>query len=156
MEETQNVFVRNRGRIIGTLLSALVIFLLGFIPPTLRARSAAQELTRMSAQSAEKDAVLARARLDTQVARLRGTLGKAFYEANRNNFASAAEQAAAFFDGVRDAGTSSAMQPGSERQRLLQQMLARREEIAADLARADPGAKEKLAAMFLQFERAVQ
>lgn len=136
------------------VIGVVLIFLAGYLPGSSRARSAAEE-SRQSAQRLEETrALLAQSQYDLEVARLRGRFGEVVHEANVNNFASAAERATAFFDGLQGAMSSPQLGAGSRRN-TLETILARRDEIGADLARADPGVKAKLAEMYLQFGAAV-
>lgn len=140
---------------IGVALAVVAIFLAGYLPARSRARAAAAENTRVTERLRETEAELARTRFDLQVARLRGSLGEVLHEANANNYGVAAERATAFFDGLRDAAGSAQLAPG-ERRQIVESVLARRDEISADLARADAAVKGKLTEMYLQFGRAVE
>lgn len=133
----------------------VAIFLAGYLPGRSRARAAAAETERVSERLQESQATLAQTQFDLQVARLRGHLGETLHEANANNYSVAAERATAFFDGLREAVNNPHLAPG-ERRQILEAVLARRDEISADLARADAAVKGKLAEMYMQFGRAVQ
>ena len=133
----------------------VAIFLAGYLPGRSRARAAAGETERVSQRLQESQATLAQTQFDLQVARLRGHLGETLHEANANNFSVAAERATAFFDALRDAVNSPQLAPG-ERRQILEAVLARRDEISADLARADAAVKGKLSEMYMHFGRAVQ
>ena len=76
---------------------------------------------------------------------LRDKIGMASYEVNRNNYASAAEFAGLFFDGLLNL-TGEARDEAFKQK--LQPLLARRDEITTNLAQADPVVKEKLAQMY--------
>ncbi|HXI13763.1 MAG TPA: hypothetical protein VNM92_14130 [Thermoanaerobaculia bacterium] len=84
------------------------------------------------------------------MARLHGRLGEVLHETNANNFGVAAENATAYFDGLCSAVNSTQLPAGSERRVVLEGILARRDEISADLARADQGVKAKLAELYMQ------
>ena len=90
------------------------------------------------------------------MARLRGRLGDVLHEANANNFGLAAQQATAFFNALQAAAASTQLAANPARRGILDAILARRDEINADLARADQGVKAKLAEMYVQFGRAVE
>lgn len=143
--------------IYGLLIAAAVflIFLAGYLPASWRARGTAEELKISNAQLAEAQAQLAQTRYDLEVARLRGRLGEVLQEANANNYGNAAAQASAFYDGLREAIASPQLPSASERRTVLEALQARRDEISADLARADAGVKAKLAEMYIQFGAAV-
>jgi hypothetical protein len=67
------------------------------------------------------------------------------YEANRNNFASAAEMSTDFFNGLKETIDTTA---DAALKQKLQPISARRDEITTNLAQADPSVKEKLAQMY--------
>lgn len=138
------------------LAGVFIVFLAGFIPPTLRSRRTANHLQEAKEQLTQTEARLSQVEFVLEVARLRGGLGEVLHDANANNFGTAAEKATAFFDGVRAAATSEHAAAGSERRKVLDAMLARRDEISADLARADAGVQAKLAEMYLQFGAATK
>ncbi|MEO8380654.1 MAG: hypothetical protein ABI779_13395 [Acidobacteriota bacterium] len=133
----------------------VLIFLAGYLPGSSRARRASEESRQAVRQLQESQAELAKTRFDLEVARLRGSLGEVLHEANANNFSVAAERGTAFFDGLRSAVNSNQLPVASDRRAVLEGALARRDEISADLARADQGVKAKLAEMFMQFAGAV-
>ena len=140
---------------IAVVFALVVIFLAGYLPGRSRARAASRETERVTERLRQSEATLARTQFDLQVARLRGHLGETLHEANANNFSVAAERATTFFDALRDAVNSPQLAPG-DRRRILEAVLARRDEISADLARADAAVKGKLSEMYLQFGGAVQ
>lgn len=142
--------------IVAIVAGAVLIFLAGYLPGATRARRAAEESRQAARQLEDAQAELAKTRFDLDVARLRGSLGEVVHEANANNFGVAAERATVFFDGLRAAMNRSQLPPASERRGVLEAILARRDEISADLARADQGVKSKLAEMYMQFARAVE
>lgn len=150
MDPTRKRLVLIAGIVIGVVL----IFLAGYLPGSSRVRRASEESRQTAQRLEEAQAELAKTRFDLEVARLRGSLGEVLHEANANNFGVAAERATAFFDGLRAAVSSNQLPPASERRAVLEGALARRDEISADLARADQGVKAKLAEMFMQFARA--
>ncbi|HUP60215.1 MAG TPA: hypothetical protein VNA69_07330 [Thermoanaerobaculia bacterium] len=140
---------------IAIVIGVVLIFLAGYLPGSSRARRASEESLQAAQRQQETQAELARTRFDLDVARLRGSLGEVLHEANANNFGVAAEQATAFFDALRTAVNSSQL-PAGERRTVLEAVLARRDEISADLARADQGVKPKLAEMYMQFAGAAE
>ena len=146
---------RKRLLIGAAIVAAVVaIFLAGYLPGRSRARAASVETERVSSRLQESQATLAQTQFDLQVARLRGQLGETLHEANANNFSVAADRATAFFDALREAVASPQLAAGDRRQ-ILEAVLARRDEISADLARADAAVKGKLSEMYMQFGGAV-
>jgi hypothetical protein len=85
-----------------------------------------------------------------QLAELRGQLGMVSYEANRNNYASAAELAAPFFDRV---GRMMQETTDTELRATFEGLLALRGEVTSKLTHADPGVKEQLAKMYAGLHR---
>ncbi len=142
--------------IIAIAVGIVVVFLAGYLPGRSRANRAAEESRRSVQTLQETQAALAKTQFDLEVAQLRGRLGEVLHEANTNNFGVAAERATEFFDRLRAAVNSTQLVAGSERRSVLDAILARRDEISADLARADPAAKAKLTEMYMQFAQAVE
>ncbi|HSE99246.1 MAG TPA: hypothetical protein VLD57_13335 [Blastocatellia bacterium] len=114
----------------GALLAA---FLIGYVPSCMSARSA----------EAEKARLLNRLKM----ADLRGRIGMASYEANRNNYANAAQFSSEFFNQVAEIVNAGG--DDSVKQRL-QPILARRDEVTTNLAQADPSVKDKLAQIYAE------
>lgn len=112
----------------------IAVFAAGYIPSCVTARSAEEQNIRLQQ--------------NLKLADLRGHLGMASYEVNRNNYANAAQQTTEFFNGVRDA--ISATNDVTLRQNL-EKFLTRRDEIITNLAQADPAVKEKLAQAYADF-----
>ncbi len=144
--------------IIGLAVAAgiVLIFLAGYLPGSSRARRAAEESRQASQRLGEAQALLAKTQFDLEVARLRGRLGEVLHETNANNFGVAAENATAYFDGLRSVVNSPQLPAGSEKRVVLEGILARRDEISADLARADQGVKTKLADLYMQSGKATE
>lgn len=132
----------------------VAIFLAGYLPERLRARAASAETASLSERLTRSEATLAQTQFDLQVARLRGHLGETLHDANANNFGVASERATLFFNRLSEAVNSPQLPPGNRRQ-ILEALLARRDEISADLARADAAVKSKLSAMYMQLGGAV-
>jgi hypothetical protein len=112
-------------------LALLGAFLLGYVPASLSARDARAEQDRLTHK-------LAFASLQVQ-------LGMMSYEVNRDNYGLAAQLATPFFDGARSAAASPADQTVTQS---LQAVLARRDEITSDLAKANAGVKSKIAQLY--------
>ena len=112
----------------------IAVFALGYIPSCVSARSAQERNTRLQR--------------DLKLSDLQRHLGMASYEANRNNFANAAQQSTEFFNGLRDIINN--IDDATLKQNL-EKVLARRDEITTNLAQADPAVKEKLAQSYADF-----
>lgn len=110
------------------------VFALGYIPSCVSARSAEERSIRLQRNLKLSD--------------LQGHLGMASYEANRNNYASAAQQSTEFFNGLREMSDNTG---DATLKQSLEKVLARRDEITTNLAQADPAVKEKLAQTYADF-----
>jgi uncharacterized protein HemX len=126
----------------------LVVFLLaaaflgGFIPQWLEVRSLRTQLEQTALQLRLADAHRA--------------LGVASHEAQRNNYASAAQAAAKFFD---DTATLARADAFAEEQRTRVALLsytAQRDEVMALLSAGDPAVRERLAGLFLTMDGVLQ
>jgi len=69
------------------------------------------------------------------------------YEANRNNYANAAQFSSDFFNLLAEMIGNSRDEALKQK---LQPLLARRDEITTNLAQADPSVKDKLAQMYAE------
>ncbi|HYC88674.1 MAG TPA: hypothetical protein VEO54_05650 [Thermoanaerobaculia bacterium] len=118
-----------------TVLLMAVAFAAGFVPQWLEARRLRETLTTTS--------------MDLRLATLHRDLGLASHEAQRHNFASAAEIAGRFFN---DCATLASKEPFSDEPRTkvaLTGYASQRDEIMALLAASDPAALERLASLYL-------
>lgn len=100
-----------------------------------RARTDAAELSRLNAQ------------VDLLQIHLR--LGRIAMEADHQDYGSAGERAATFFDDV--ARTAKEPTLGEAERAALENVLSARDELIAGLATAQPSATERLKALYLQF-----
>ena len=117
----------------------ILAFLLGYLPSMISSRATEQQKVELAHQ--------------LKASELSGQLAMASYEAGRNNYANAAQFSSQFFDGLREIIGESKDQALKQK---LQVMLARRDEITANLAQADPAVKEKLAQMVAEYFQATQ
>lgn len=115
----------------GVLIAA---FALGYVPSCVGARNAEERNTRLERRLKLVD--------------LHNLLGMTSYEANRNNYANAAEVSTDFFNGLKELIDTTG--DDGLKQKLLP-ISTRRDEITTNLAQADPGVKEKLAQMYADF-----
>lgn len=116
---------------------AILAFLLGYVPLMISSRATEQ-------QKVELEHKLKTTELGSQLA-------MASYEAGRNNYANAAQFSSQVFDGLGQIIGETSDQALRQK---LQVMLARRDEITANLAQADPSVKEKLAQMVADYFQA--
>ena len=126
----------------------LVLFLLaaaflgGYVPQWLQVRNLTESL-----QTAE---------LQLRLANLHRRLGVASHEAQRNNFASAGEAAARFFDDCATLARTEKFE-GDERTRVaLLGYTGQRDEVMGLLAAGDPAARERLAQLYLTMEGVIE
>jgi len=112
----------------------ILAFLLGYVPSMISSRATEQQNVELGYK--------------LKVAELGSQLAMASYEANRNNYANAAQFSSKFFDGSREIISETTDQALKQK---LQGMLARRDEITANMAQADPSVKEKLAQMVADY-----
>ena len=122
----------------------LVVFLLiaaflgGFVPQWLEVRTLRETLTTTE--------------LQLRLAEAHRTLGIASHEAMRNNYASAADAAARFFDKCAVLARSDAFEKEPRTRVALLSYTQQRDEVMALLSAGDPVAKERLASTFLTME----
>jgi hypothetical protein len=109
----------------------IAVFLLGYLPATINSQ-------RAQVQKSDLEYKL-------RLAELRGQLGMCSYEANRNNFANAAQFTTEFFNGLRSIVDVTKDETLKQK---LQAVLSRRDEITTNLAEANPVVKEKLSQMY--------
>ncbi len=128
-------------KVVVALIVLAAVFVVGFLPEHLKARQAREENSRL--------------RLELDLARLRGELGMMSYEANRNNFGNASKLSSDFFNGLRGGLASPLLAGDAGRRAKIEAIAARRDEVTADLARADPAVKEKIAQMYAELSGAL-
>jgi hypothetical protein len=134
---------------------AVLLFLAGYVPQARQRGALSEERERQAKATMQLESELARTRVQRDLSRAQGKLGMVLYEVNRNNFASAAQRSTEFFEALREATGAQAFTFAVPRDEPYRAMLARRDEISADLARSDPAARQKLTDMYLQFEQAL-
>lgn len=125
-----------------TALLLAFAFGIGFVPKELERR-------RIAATLETKE-------LDLRLANLHRQLGVASHEAQRNNFASAATAARAFFDGCRAVVHESSFENQPRTKLALQAYASSSDTILGELANADPVVKERLASLYLTMDGVLQ
>jgi hypothetical protein len=128
-------------KVVVALVVLTAAFLIGFVPEWMSARQARSENVRL--------------RLELDLARLQGKLGRMSYEANRNNFGNASALSTEFFNGLKSALADPLLAENPGRKAKLEGVAGRRDEVTADLARADPAVKDTLAAMYMELSTAL-
>ena len=116
----------------------LAVFLLGFVPMWLRARTADRSLVETKHR--------------LTLATMRGSLASAAIDARRGDYEPARQSASQFFTALRaeiDKGaTSDLTQPQRD---AAQQLFAGRDEIITLLARSDPAAADRLSDLYAAY-----
>lgn len=122
-------------RRIGIAAAALVAtFLIGYVPSCRSARSAETQRAQAERQ--------------LNLARLHSQLGMMSFEVNRNNYSKSAAYSTDFFNNLKNTINGASDAALKER---LQAIAARRDEITANLAQAEPAVKEKIGQMYADF-----
>ncbi len=121
---------------------ALALFLIGFIPMWLTARSCATELHQTQGE--------------LRLARMQNGLASAAIDARRAEYESARQAASRFFTESRaeiERGEGSALTQAQRDQ--LGSLLAPRDEIITLLARGDPVSADRLAEMYVSYRKSM-
>lgn len=123
---------------LGIALLILFAFALGYAPQEFSKR-------KLAAQLSETE-------LDLRLANLQRQLGLASHEAQRNNFASAAEAARAFFDGCRTLANEGDFEDRPRTKLALTAYASQSDLVLGQLANADPQSRAKLAELYLTMQ----
>ena len=127
------------------LIAAALIafaFLIGYIPNELASRGLAKQLRTKE--------------LELRLANLHRQLGMASHEAQRNDYAVAAETARRFFEGCRNTAFAFRFENRPRTQLALQGYAQSGDVILGELANGDPAVKERLATMFVTMDGVLQ
>ena len=122
-----------KNKIIVVAVALVVVFLLGFVPELLKVNRLESELR----QSREAFAG----------ASLRDLIGLAYLQANQKNFGLAAETCGRFFNRVREVANQT---QDPTRRKSLEDLLAPRDRITAELAKGDAAVIGDLQDLFLK------
>jgi len=109
------------------------------------------ELDRINERLEETEQQLREARFQVRLGELRDLSARLYWQVNRNNFDTAGEISTRYFDALRRLSDSV---PGSELASSLEELLARRDEVTARLARADSGVGSMIEQIFVQTHNA--
>jgi hypothetical protein len=120
-----------RNKIIAAAAALAGVFLIGFLPQYVRANRLESELTQC--------------RHDSSGAELRDLIGVAYVQANQKNYGLAAATTSRFFNRVREVANQT--QDAAQR-KSLEDLLAPRDKVTAELAKADPAALSDLQDLF--------
>jgi hypothetical protein len=116
----------------------IVVFLAGFVPMWLKARTCSEDLFRTERQLAASE--------------IENLIASAALNAQRGDYEPARQAASAFFTSLRnefDKGMASAYPPG--RQQALAHLLDFRDELITLLARNDPASAERLSDLYVLY-----
>ena len=120
------------------LFLLIVAFGAGYVPQWLEVRKLSSTLTTTG--------------MNLRLANLHRQIGLASHEAQRSNFASAAESARRFFDECGSLASTGEFAKDERTRAALLGYAAQRDEVMALLAGGDPAARERLAGIFLAME----
>jgi hypothetical protein len=129
--EEQSSRFKKLGKVAGVLI---LVYLIGYVPSCRSARSAETQRTQFEQR--------------LHVARLHSQLGMVSFEVNRNNYSKAANYSTDFFNNLKTTINDTNDAALKEK---LQAISARRDEITAHLAQADPTVKEKIGQLYADF-----
>lgn len=131
------------GRRIGIYaIVLLIVFLLGFVPMWLKARTATNELATVEQR--------------LSLAEIKGSLAAAVIDSRRGDYEPARLGASQFFTSLLaevNKGDVSAFNAGQRA--TVQPLFAQRDEIITLLARSDPAAADRLSDLFAAYRKAV-
>jgi len=113
-------------------------FLGGFVPQWIKVRNLRTEVRTMD--------------LELRLANAHRLLGIASQEAQRSNYASAAQAAAQFFDRCGTLARTETFEKEPRTRVALLSYTAQRDQVMALLSAGDPAARERLAGMFLAMD----
>lgn len=117
-------------------------FVLGWGPQELRKRNLEERLEQTE--------------LDLRLANLHRQIGMASHEAQRNNFAAAATQAGAFFDGCQRTLVEYELKDRPRTRLALSAYPQSADTILGELAVGDPAVKQRLASLYLTMDGVLQ
>ena len=126
-----------RNKIIMTAIALVAVFLLGFVPQYIKANRLQTELRQF--------------RQEIAGAQLRDLIGHAYVQANQKNYGLAAETSSRFFSQAREMANQT--QDASSR-KALEDLLALRDRVTAELAKGDAAAMGDLQELFVNTRQA--
>jgi hypothetical protein len=120
-------------KIIVAAIALVVVFLSGFVPQYIKANRLENDLRQ--------------ARQENSGAQLRDLIGLAYFQANQKNYGLAAETSSRFFGRARDAASQAQDAPT---RKALEDLLALRDKVTAELAKGDAGVMNDLQDLFVK------
>jgi hypothetical protein len=126
-----------QNKIIAAAIVVIAVFLVGFLPEYVKANRLENELRQSQRENAG--------------AQLRDLIGLAYVEANQKNFGLAAETSSRFFGRAREMANQAQDATG---RRALEDLLALRDKVTAELAKGDAAAMGDLQELFVKTRQA--
>jgi len=128
-----------KNKIIVAAVALLAAFLLGFVPPYVKANRLENELRQSRQQNA--------------AAQLRELIGLAYFQATQKNFGLGAETTSRFFSRVREMANQTL---DANNRKALEDLLAVRDRVTAELAKGDAAAMGALQELFVKTRQATR
>ena len=128
-----------RNKIIMTAIALVAVFLLGFVPQRIKANRLETEVRQFRQEIAGDQ--------------LRDLIGLAYVQANQKNYGLAAETSSRFFSRAREMANQT--QAASSR-KALEDLLALRDKVTAELAKGDATAMGDLQELFVKTRQATR
>lgn len=125
-------------------------YLYGTIPASRQAADAQATLEAAKVETARAADEIRATASKLKLADLGAKLGRIYAEVQQQNFGVANEKATPFFNGLQELLNSSPELEASERA-ALREVLARRDEVISELAKASPEIKNKMAQLYLKY-----
>ena len=128
-----------KNKIIVAAIALVAVFLVGFVPQYVKANRLENELRQSRQENAG--------------AQLRDLIGLAYVQANQKNFGLGAETTSRFFNRVREIANQT---PDASSRKALDDILALRDRVTAELAKGDAAAMVDLQELFVKTQQATR
>jgi hypothetical protein len=128
-----------KNKIIVAAIALVAVFLVGFVPQYVKANRLENELRQ--------------SRQENAAAQLRDLIGLAYVQANQKNFGLGAETTSRFFSWAREMANQT---PDASSRKALEDLLALRERVTAELAKGDAAAMGDLQELFVKTRQATR
>ena len=126
-----------KNKVIGAAIAVVAVFLIGFLPEYVKASRLENKLRQSRQESAG--------------AQLRDLIGLAYVQASQKNFGLAAETSSRFFGRAREMANQSQDADG---RKALEDLLALRDKVTAELAKGEPAVIGDLQELFVKTRQA--
>ena len=128
-----------KNKIIVAAIALVAVFLVGFVPQYVKANRLENELRQ--------------SRQENSGAQLRDLIGLAYVQANQKNFGLGAETTSRFFSRVHEMANQT---QDASRRKALEDILALRDRVTAELAKGDAAAMVDLQELFVKTQQATR